>query len=504
MTKSYADFMNEISASELYEGLLAYGLFSEKLPPVFSSVDFYNYTQKLKNSFANNRKDYIYYESMRNINIPRPLGIPNPMAYQRLCKYLSDNWEKLKEYFYQQTSMQTYKVSRIHIRKRRGTKSLFEMNYSNWEIDGTPETDLLIGKRYLVKADISTCFASIYTHSISWALVGKEYAKKHIQNKYSKEWYNRIDHYAQNCKNGETHGLLIGPHASNLLSEIILTAIDKQLNDKGYRYVRNIDDYICYVEKYEDAQRFLTVLTNELRQFDLTLNFKKTEIRELPIASVDIWVRKLRSINMVQSKGILDFNAVSRYLDCAIELMKVNKTNSAILNYTIKVLSKQQLSNNAKKYYIKTVFHLSILYPYLLPILEKNVFEIFTVEVHQIASFSQILFKEGTNSNNYEEICFAIYYAIKYGFDIEEIKADLAIESNSCIYKLFVFLYFKVRCNTEEMDKLKQHAYTLLQSNEFDSNWLFVYEVLPQSDLKDEWKNMKKENISFVKLQNIN
>ena len=46
------------------------------------------------------------------------------------------------------------------------------MNYSNWKTDGTPEPDLLIGKKYIVKADISTCFPSIYTHSIPWALVG--------------------------------------------------------------------------------------------------------------------------------------------------------------------------------------------------------------------------------------------------------------------------------------------------------------------------------------------
>jgi len=32
--KMYTEFMDEISADELYEGLLAYGFFAEKLPPV--------------------------------------------------------------------------------------------------------------------------------------------------------------------------------------------------------------------------------------------------------------------------------------------------------------------------------------------------------------------------------------------------------------------------------------------------------------------------------------
>ena len=90
-----------------------------------------------------------------------------------------------------------------------GKSNLFEMNYSNWKIDGTPEPDLLIGMRYIVKADISKCFQSIYTHSLTWALIGKEAAKT---NRYG-NWYNDIDKFSQNIKDGETHGLLIGPHA---------------------------------------------------------------------------------------------------------------------------------------------------------------------------------------------------------------------------------------------------------------------------------------------------
>lgn len=44
------------------------------------------------------------------------------------------------------------------------------MNYKNWRVDGNPESELMLHNkgpsRLLVKADISTCFPSIYTHSI--------------------------------------------------------------------------------------------------------------------------------------------------------------------------------------------------------------------------------------------------------------------------------------------------------------------------------------------------
>ena len=60
----------------------------------------------------------------------------------------------------------------------KGSDSLFSMNYKNWKDDGTPEPDLLLGAKYLVHADVSNCFPSIYTHALSWVLVGKDVAKQ--------------------------------------------------------------------------------------------------------------------------------------------------------------------------------------------------------------------------------------------------------------------------------------------------------------------------------------
>lgn len=81
MGKKYADFMDEISADDLYKGLLAFGLFSNKIPPVFSSTSFFDYCEKNHPTFSNSDHDYVRYKTLRNINVPRQLGIPVPMAY---------------------------------------------------------------------------------------------------------------------------------------------------------------------------------------------------------------------------------------------------------------------------------------------------------------------------------------------------------------------------------------------------------------------------------------
>lgn len=41
--KTYYGFMSEIKADELYDKLVSYGMFSEKLPPIFAGDLFLNY-----------------------------------------------------------------------------------------------------------------------------------------------------------------------------------------------------------------------------------------------------------------------------------------------------------------------------------------------------------------------------------------------------------------------------------------------------------------------------
>ncbi len=493
--KHYYDFINELSSSEIYEGLLAYGLFTEKLPPVFTAKGFFDYCEAQTTSFPKAPAEYIYHESMRNINTPRPLGIPNPAAYQQLCKYISDIWPKLQQYFEEQTKGQQHIISRTHIRKMKDNNSLFLMNYKNWKVDGTPEPDLLLGAKYLVHADVSNCFPSIYTHALSWALVGKEIAKQN--QKDSSQWYNKLDFYARNIKYGETHGLLIGPHASNLLSEIILVKIDGVLYDRGWRYIRNIDDYTCYVSTYEQGQLFLTELSEQLRAFDLTLNHKKTSIEELPTASVEQWVRKINTFTAFDTKEKMNFKEVCAYLDMAIELMQENGDNAAILNYAIKVLAKKNLTPNAKSYYVKTIFHLAVIHPYLISLLEEYVFQPFGVDLLLISKIAELLYDEGIRTKNYEAVCYTLYYAIKYGFEIKSLNFEVAKRSENCLFLFFAYLYYERKKDKQSVKLCKDYARAVM-ATEMDNFWLFIYEALPQSDLRDYWKAMKKNNVSFL------
>jgi hypothetical protein len=491
--------MNEISPFELYEGLLGFGMFSENIPPAFSSKDFFDYCVANVPSFENKSHSYVQYDCMRNTNIIRELGIPTPMAYEQLCRCIMDNWPSIIQHFSQCTADQTHIISRIHIRKMAETPKLFRMNYDNWKVDGNPEVDLLIGSRYIVHADISKCFPSIYSHSLPWALVGKTYAKTK-QGRDRSQWQNQLDHVVQICKYGETHGLLIGPHASNLLGEIILTAVDKELWAKGWKYTRHIDDYTCYVDSVENAQLFLVDLNAELGKFDLSVNDKKTEVSKLPTALAAQWTRQVGNPRLFLRNEIFDYISARSYFDSAIEIMQNNKENAAILNYAIKALPVDIMSEQAKILCVKTIFHLCLLYPYLVHIIDEFVFERFGVDQDKIAAFANQLFNQEIKVRNYDAVCYALFFSIKYGFVIGSLSAQDAVGSESCIYKLFAFLHFKKYNNKAEGAILKAHALELKKNDEdLDQNWLFVYEALPQSKLPGDWKQLKNNKISFIR-----
>ena len=483
--------MDEITADELYEGLLGYGMFSEKLPPVFTSTPFYDYCKANIPKIDTKWHDVVSYNSMRNVLIPRQLGIPTPMKYDKLCRVLRDNWTLLQKHFRDHTSANTYRVSRIHLRRQKNNKKLFEMNYKDWIRDKSVS-------RYLVEADISTCFPSIYTHAIPWAIAGKIDAKKHIGDDSC--WYNNIDTACQEMKNGETHGLLIGPHASNLLSEIILTVVDSKLI-KDYQYFRNIDDYDCYVSSYDEAQKFLRDLEDALKEFDLPLNHKKTKIVELPVVVTESWIHKLANASLVGKSGKTTYKEVNGYLDLALRLMNEND-NAAVLRWAIKALASQTLTENAKALAGKRIMHLAILYPYLLQLMDEYVIKPYDIGKDEVKAFSDAIYAEGKRINNDEAISYAIYFALKYDFELDDKDTQWILDRGDCVSMLMEYLYIlKINHGYKSATELKPFKKKAkdLASMDMDRNWIFCYEVLTKGLLVDEWREMKLSGISFLK-----
>lgn len=519
MFKSYYQHHHSLSPEEVYEGLLSYGMFSDNLPSFLQSTDFFAWCKVQKEAtFQKTETTPVYYESIRNINIPRLIAIPNPVAYKNLCFNLRDNWHHILSHFQTYTDNQDWKVSRIHIRKTKENKKilvlgqyatlrivnrqidkeqLFDMGFSDYKEDDDPLLKFKIKSRFQAHADISNCFGSIYTHSLTWAIAGKSDAKINRRG----FWFNELDTLLMNTNNGETHGILIGAHAYNLVSEIILVVVDYYLAKKGYKFIRHIDDYTCLTKNYETAENFLADLSNELRKFGLILNGKKVSIEDLPATRNSSWIVDI-SNHSVSLIDYLNYNVMVSYLDFLLSLLKKNDDDATILNYGIKVITGKQASANAVEYLIDTVHHLVMIYPYLVGLLEKQLFERYEVNVSTIKNISANLLHYGTERNSYELVAYSIYFSLKYDFEFD-ISSSLLEKIGSlddCLTLLLAYLYDKRKYGARSK-AVKQHKIVAkhLYSHNEDDYWLYYYEVLPANDLKDYWNKMKKDKVSFLK-----
>ena len=116
--KKYIEYMDEITDEMLFDGLLGYGLFSEKLPPIFSSEEFMIYCKNHNNlTFNKAPHEWINVDIIRNTNVPRVLGIPNPFAYYHLCVFLQEHWNEIKIHFREKLKECEFIVSHIHLKK---------------------------------------------------------------------------------------------------------------------------------------------------------------------------------------------------------------------------------------------------------------------------------------------------------------------------------------------------------------------------------------------------
>lgn len=503
--KTYYDYINELSVDELQKGLLGYGMFADKLPNFLTAEKFYEYCETSCFSYVFSSKmgwDYIRYDTMRNTSIPRSLGIPTPFAYYNLCTCIAKNWSQIKQHFLDKTSSEQFKRSQLHIQKRAKGLHLFEMSTNYNDTDNDTKEIIQkqpIAKSYKVETDISTCFPSIYSHALSWALVGKEYAKKY---KDPSLWYNQLDECCRKIKYNETCGLLIGPHTSNLLSEIILTSVDNEL--AKYSYVRFIDDITYYANTEEDANRFILDLVSELKKYELTLNTKKTSIAKLPLSFDNNWKNALTSFYIgnektADGKYLFRYARLRAYIDLAINLVN-NTGNASIFTYVVKVISNYVLGRNALHYYIDIMHHLLLLYPYLVHWFDEYIFTTFNIDQDKIKEIATQLYELNIEKQNYEACSFALSWSIKYDFSLDGIDiVTNAIASEDCILLLLTFLKSNHINDMKGQKKLKSIAKKYLQNDDMDKYWLFIYEVLPKTCLRQYYKVLKNNGITFLR-----
>jgi len=341
-----------------------------ELPPVFSTRQFTPHvaTLLLAEKLRSGGYDQVEYYATRYNNVSRPLAIPHPVGYAHLVHCICSHWSELDYICENETSL-------IKPEKHPDGRVVV-MDYEGPLERTTRTLKIAFGKQFRAHTDITNFFPSVYSHAIPWASVGFDYAKAHAPQKdptFKKLWFNQLDFNQRMIKRNETQGVAIGPATSNVVSEAILARIDEALSQK-YKYYRYIDDYTCYCETYEEGERFLRELNDQLRKYKLSLNLKKTELVELPAPIDDDWVVELSTRMPAGSPNSPDtgkhYNAgeALRFLDFAVQLKK-RSPDGSVLKFAVKSII-YQLHELAVQPVLEYLLNLCRFYPLLLPLLE--------------------------------------------------------------------------------------------------------------------------------------
>lgn len=134
---------------------------------------------------------------------------------------------------------------------------------------------------YIFQTDITDCYGSLYTHSISWAIHTKQVSK--VSQKDNSLLGNSIDNHVQAMTHGQTNGIPQGSILMDFIAEIVLGYIDMELfkklspNNLGKYYIlRYRDDYRIFTNSVNDGDIILKCLSETLMDFGFQLNTAKT------------------------------------------------------------------------------------------------------------------------------------------------------------------------------------------------------------------------------------
>lgn len=295
--------------------------------------DFFEIPNNIKKS-----KEFIpyNYKILKNIDSYRVLSVIHPISQIQICFFYENNVDRVLFYTNRSNFSLRYPSSKAKkvFFHHEGTLRLFDsdsefsssyirdsfsakfFSYKKYEfIFSFFDSDyfLQIEKKYkfFFRFDITRCFENIYTHSISWAIKGISYSKKHKGSK-DESFESKLDAIMRNSNWGETHGIPIGSEFSRVFAEIILQRIDldierrlkdgrfKLLSKKDYILHRYVDDYFLFTNEKKIEEEILEVCKDCLQNYKLFLNEKKFTELQSPFVT-DLSVAKSKIHNLIKN-----------------------------------------------------------------------------------------------------------------------------------------------------------------------------------------------------------
>lgn len=493
-----------IPSAFIHEALLGHNYLpaqrrrKEELPPIFSSETFTPAAAApllaMKPKAKARGFDVVEYRATKFNAVARSYAIPHPIGYAQLANCIVANWTTIEPY-------QISHVSMIRPRQHKD-KRIIIMDYEKFAARASRVRRLAFNKRYAARTDIATCFPSIYTHAIPWAVVGQAAAKL----KTSGGWHNDLDFHARRTVRDETQGIPIGPGTSNVIAEIVLSGVDQRLAPE-FKFVRGggvngmarfIDDYSFYCDSYDEGERFIRRLEEELNGLRLRLNSRKTAILSPVTPFGDLWASEL-SLRLPVGTP-LDSYRCTNYLEFATSLA-AKFPEGSVLKYAANALVTGKLTTPAKEATLDYLLVLAIANPVLLPLLESLFDSTMVGGMVRFPTRILAILRDGAARHRSDAMAWTLYYAKKYNLTIPDEVADAVLKTGDCMAILTLFL------TGQHLAKIVAWTKTLKKSDSYalDRYWILLYQLHVDGHIPSDFCSvpsafdaMKAANVTFV------
>jgi hypothetical protein len=299
---------------------------SYDVPVTFSNVGFYWHWKKFEEGrsffpeimeFLFQKRDLsgytipLHYKIRKDEKSYRSLSLIHPATQVKFIDFYKSFDQKIVEacaksefsirspaniaskYYVKSENENSYKFRSEEVTTRQSeSKSRFLTSYFSYKgynrlhhfFDSQSFVDLERKYSSFWSVDISKCFDSIYTHSITWAMKEKAHSKFNasIKNTFG----SLFDTLMQRSNYNETAGIVIGPEVSRIFAEIIFQKIDGDVereleernlkNNVHYTIRRYVDDIFIFATSDNVADSVLRVVETSLKAYKLSLNTSKT------------------------------------------------------------------------------------------------------------------------------------------------------------------------------------------------------------------------------------
>jgi Reverse transcriptase (RNA-dependent DNA polymerase) len=435
----YSSLSSGLEMSIDPELLVSKGLFPENLPPVYTTRSIWGALNPKQTAYVVSAKAVgelpLYNASKRGAQ-RRIFAIPHPLFVKEQGLFFCNHWADINALF----DVATGSASRPQL----------DNNGARY-VRITPHSELpkirlqrLSRFKFCLVTDVSRFYYSVYTHALPWALNGKAPAKKDGDWKNSPIFGNRLDFLLRQAQAKQTIGIPVGPDASKIAAEIIMSAVDQSfINRSGNSapvYIRHVDDYWVGGHTHEECERHLTNLRAALKDYELDINETKTRIISTKYVFGETWPSEFeKAIEDTLRKhhqfvGETEDHHVLATLGRIVERATEDNDDGIIRN-AIRVIDRKMLWNNNWTILEHFLAQCAVQFPHSFDyvarvIAWRNQLKQ-SVDLSMWKEIAQVATKQHSALGRDSETCWAIWLLKELGVKLPRTLSDSVLENCS-------------------------------------------------------------------------